>query len=648
MIPVLLHEAGQVGGFLVYDCSHNQLKTQTIDLTAPKDCKDPTTDYYPARTTKIRIILTDGDMPDMATQCLVLKTQEVVRCGGHPSFHYGSVKIAINQPVEVTPQECRDALIAGKISIQGQKMDFKIGASHYHQYYSEGGRAVNGDCVITTFTRKGVTYEKSYEEITIKSLITIRDLKSDNTIRFPSGLIASHADGVVRDVHDGMLVWSTEVQRCQDCMLLMYQGRAKLHQARSNSNVENDLEEAIILVEQNETRRYAGLVLEGTRSLCGHVCHNTQIPDVVVCMDTEDPNKDWKFQKSIDHEAVNLLTHMHFFHLSRGLGNFRRFEEFQEAVCQVERKGLFNQLQALASGNKYALHDIYGPGFQIYLAGSVAYIAQCLPVEARIYDPVNCTQQIPAEIGSEEHGNVTRKYANAQTMILQDFPPRVILYQGISAEVEDRRQMVLQLPNRPGMQRGADSAQPHLQPHLPQHEGHLQRHQRGIPAQFPNPREPAVETAGTMPGGRCACVGVHGPVQLPESRDFGQTPGSDYHEEGCLCLCHDDHSVLRALRLDVVLPERDHGALHYNELHLQRDPEDNQIMEGKRIRVVAARRPLGSQVQSPPPSYDSGEEHHGLQQGASRASSPNVDKVVSAWHDRQRSPSAARRNRVQS
>jgi hypothetical protein len=79
----------------------------------------------------------------------------------------------------------------------------------------------------------------------------------------------------------------------------------------------------------------------------------------------------------------------------------------------------------LASGNKYALHDIYGPEFQIYLAGSVAYVAKCLPVEARIYDPVNCTQQIPAEIGSEEHGNVTWKYANAQTMILQDFPTRV-------------------------------------------------------------------------------------------------------------------------------------------------------------------------------------------------------------------------------
>jgi hypothetical protein len=77
-----------------------------------------------------------------------------------------------------------------------------------------------------------VTYEKSYEETTIKVLITkVRGLNSDNPIRFPSGLIASHTDGVVRDAHDGMLVWSTEVQRCQDRMSLMYQGREKLHQA---------------------------------------------------------------------------------------------------------------------------------------------------------------------------------------------------------------------------------------------------------------------------------------------------------------------------------------------------------------------------------------------------------------------------------
>jgi hypothetical protein len=264
--------------------------------------------------------------------------------------------------VEVSPQECRDAIIAGKISVQGQQMDFKVRVSHFHRYYSKGERAVDGTCVITTFTRKRVTYEKLYEETIIKVLMSkVRGLKLDNPIKFPSGLIASHADGVVRDVHDGMLVWSTEELPCHDTMSLMYQGRSKLDQARSN--VKHNLEEAIILVEQNETRRYAGLVLEGTRSLCGHVCHNTQIPNVVACLETEDPNRDWKFLKAIHHETVNLLTHMHFLHLSQGLGNFRRFEEFQEAVCQVEKKGLFSKRQALASGNKYALHNIYGPGF---------------------------------------------------------------------------------------------------------------------------------------------------------------------------------------------------------------------------------------------------------------------------------------------
>jgi hypothetical protein len=220
-------------------------------------------------------------------------------------------KIVINQPVEVTPQECRDALITGKISVQGQQMDFMVGVSQFHRYYTEGRRALDGTCAITTFTRKGVTYEKSFEETTIKVLISkVRGLKLDSTIKFPRGLIAPHADGVVRDVHDGMLIWSTEELWCTDTMSLMYQGRAKLHQARSN------VKEAIILVEQNETRRYAGLVLEGTRSLCGHVCHNTQILNAVACLETEDPNRDWKFLKALDHETVNLFTHMHFLHLS--------------------------------------------------------------------------------------------------------------------------------------------------------------------------------------------------------------------------------------------------------------------------------------------------------------------------------------------
>jgi hypothetical protein len=54
MLPIRLLEASHINGFTVYDCSPEQLKTQTIDLTAPKDCKDPKTNYYPVKNTEIR------------------------------------------------------------------------------------------------------------------------------------------------------------------------------------------------------------------------------------------------------------------------------------------------------------------------------------------------------------------------------------------------------------------------------------------------------------------------------------------------------------------------------------------------------------------------------------------------------------------
>jgi hypothetical protein len=223
----------------------------------------------------------------------------------------------------------------------------------------------------------------------------------------------------------------------------------------------------------------------------------------------------------------------------------------------------------------------------------VAYVAQCIVVEARLYNPMNYTQQIPAEIGSKVHGNVTRKYANAQTMILQDFRTKVPCTRQYPPKwkIENKWYCSFQIV------RECNEAPTQLNltydHSLPQHEGHLRRDQRRDPDSHLAPREPAVETAGTMPGGHCSCISVYGSVQLPESSDFGQTPGSDYHGEGCLCVCHDNYSFLCALRVDVVLPKRAHGALHENKLHLQRDPKDDRIAERERIRVVADWRAFG-------------------------------------------------------
>jgi hypothetical protein len=154
-----------------------------------------------------------------------------------------------------------------------------------------------------------------------------------------------------------------------------------------------------------------------------------------------------------------------------------------------------------------------------------------------------------------------------------------------------------------------------------------------------------VEAVGPMPGGRCSCISVLGTLQLHESSDFGPTPRSDYHAAGCLCVCHDDHSFICALPLDVVVPERDVRDLHNDELRPQPDVEDVWAVERAGLWVVADRQPLGRHEQSPPPSYYSDEEGNGFQPGASGESSPNKSYGwASMWCGLQPDPVSARTN----
>jgi hypothetical protein len=116
---------------------------------------------------------------------------------------------------------------------------------------------------------------------------------------------------------------------------------------------------------------------------------------------------------------------------------------------------------------------------------------------------VNCTQQIPAEIGSKEYGNVTRKYANAQTMILQDFPTRVPCTKEypLKWKIEDRwycSYPIVQEYNE------APSQLNLTYDHTFCSVKAIFNGIKGGILQFPGLREPAVATSGTMPGGRCA------------------------------------------------------------------------------------------------------------------------------------------------
>jgi hypothetical protein len=88
-------------------------------------------------------------------------------------------------------------------------------------------------------------------------------------------------------------------------------------------------------------------------------------------------------------------------------------------VCRVERTALYNKL-AIISGSagesKYAILDLFGPGFDIYLAGAAAYIIACVAIKAVRANFNNCTAEIPFNVSG------TLRFADPYTWTLTSMP----------------------------------------------------------------------------------------------------------------------------------------------------------------------------------------------------------------------------------
>ena len=86
-------------------------------------------------------------------------------------------------------------------------------------------------------------------------------------------------------------------------------------------------------------------------------------------------------------------------------------------MCGLDKKTLNNKIQAVAGeSTEYALMDVFGPGHVSYVAGAVAYVAKCVPVEVSMASIGNCSHEIPVL-----HHNVT-KFVNPITMVLTETP----------------------------------------------------------------------------------------------------------------------------------------------------------------------------------------------------------------------------------
>jgi|GEM_PF-5098908 len=416
---ILLSLVTGISTLTVYDCEDPKTKFEAIDLTEPKPCPNPEKDFNPPQAMNVQIIQTDTTYPINAYQCTASISNKVTKCG-FTSITYGQKWLTWREPKRLTPTECRELAITGKYKMGKHEWKVQMGIEHTQYFFLHGNVDTKGNCEVEDFEFKGIKYQGYYHEvfftIKVQSIKGMADASS-GWITFLNGLKAKVKDENLYDYHEGTLIWENREIKCDEQMSEIYRGESILY--RFDAKDTQILRESIVMISDNATRQYAGLVLREAQDFCHSRCYGTQIPGVIVCpyRSEKDAPKKAKFMEYFNPMEIKIQTQLSFLHLKAQLQVRQRFEDIVADICILDRKILYTKLQAIAgANNQYALLDLYGPGHHLYTAGVVAYVAKCLPVQALRADYANCTHEIPILLDGQ------RKFADPLTFVIKPFP----------------------------------------------------------------------------------------------------------------------------------------------------------------------------------------------------------------------------------
>lgn len=398
MLPIILLFLARFSfssAFQAFDCYDPATAGVTYSLMEPGPCPDVEPNYEPPKPIHIQVIqeMSQDEIPFY--RCRASVTRIVTRCG-ITSLTYGSHYVNFLTALEIVPKTCRDAVKSGKLTILDRSLDFVMNVPSSYSFYSHGSVDKDGGCENEAFVRNGVRYERSYEETIVSFEVNEAkgrvDLTSGNillldNIQVPLGDLAT------TDALAGTMFWDKNYPSCSRSISEVYVGPAILHQ-----KLQGKIEDSLILINSSSTGQMAGLALKKSTSLCGSHSYKTHIPDisVIILRDFDTPVQTEGLSYKSYTERADLLGQSAFLHFSLALTLGSNFRMISTAICELERKTLFNKIQDISGNrNSHAIRDLFGVGHTLVVAGAVVHIKKCKSVDVNFRQIQNCSEEIP-------------------------------------------------------------------------------------------------------------------------------------------------------------------------------------------------------------------------------------------------------------
>ena len=450
--PPLLH---------AYDCSDARAQTRAIDLTAPADCPDPERDYTGPHLVQAAIVKKRDSVPHPVVHCEVRVTRQVNYCYGLLSTSFGMVTTAYKKLVLLDRETCVDAVAHRRLKFEGKEFELPKARSEkmYTSYFSRGwvDRSA-GACYPEAFALPDGTYASSaVEETRIEILArTVRGLWNMESGEI---VVDDHLPGVFRqmrilDAHSGAYYWADEdtAGACALTLTQVFMGKAKLWIPNANKDRTGTTEQysgATLVVDSKNASQSVALLLGQPVLYCEvaecFVADN--MPGFAACFRMTKGQAEQTFTGSVGPEKNHTsgLTYDLIVRDAEDEGEWNRalawsrsdfmdfvnLAEYQEtmvelvrAQCELERKVLYNKLQAMSgNANPHALVDILGPGHSYVRVGSsVAYVTQCTHVLVEMKSSPNCSLEVPVT----RQGSKKMEWMDPLTKVLNQYPTEVL------------------------------------------------------------------------------------------------------------------------------------------------------------------------------------------------------------------------------
>ena len=371
---VMLSPAAAVVG---YDCGGSTLNITTMSLNGIAECKIPMIEPTPTITYIQLLQLSDFTNVEV-TQCKVEIDRIIHYCGmhSHNSIVHNGRQVYLHDFDERACLRLQEAGIL-QLSAAGQIIGLQRNSTTTRSVTMAGAASVDGG---TQYSDPFGTWDNVVVQASVKITLANYDATVSLTtgkIILQSGTHCTLIDGFCIDIDGNSAYWKTEpTDSCNfNRYDVLYEGKATK------------------LTTQNQ-------------SLCGYTLIRTEHPKLFI-LETQ-RGESFAVQRKISVSNLDIFPYINskFIYVEKHVKLQMRnlYKDILTQRCNLERQVLQNALLIAAIlPEKFAYALMKGPGYIAVIAGEVAHIIKCVPVECILRRADECYHELPVTYHNESY-----------------------------------------------------------------------------------------------------------------------------------------------------------------------------------------------------------------------------------------------------